>query len=361
MNLRSFFAFSIILLFFLLTNSLVAQPTPADSTVAGEIKVGVYNYPPYMIEADDGSWKGISVELWQDLADSLGILYQFTKVEQSQAHEQLRTGGLSAVLLLPVQSDFSDVQFSHVYHTDMLGVATSQKQSLGSIARGLFTMQFLRIVITLSILLLIVGTLIWFIERKSNDDSFGGERSAAQGIGSGFWWAGVTMTTIGYGDKAPVTFWGRAVALLWMLVAMAVTASLTAALVSVVGGGTAKTMDIPNGLRKKDIGAVADSPFGKYLNYENIKFESYESVEDGLKDLSQQKISVFVHGTSTVRYWVNENGSITVGVQNTDTLPQRYAIAFSANNAIVPRLNISLIKIINQPNWMQRINRYMPK
>ncbi|WP_367182700.1 ion channel [uncultured Christiangramia sp.] len=32
-------------------------------------------------------------------------------------------------------------------------------------------------------------------------------------IGSGFWWAGVTMITIVYGDKAPVTFWGRAIAL----------------------------------------------------------------------------------------------------------------------------------------------------
>jgi len=357
MNLHNFLA--IPLLFF--ASVLDAQPTPADSTVVGEMNVGIYEFPPYMIKAEDGKWKGISVELWQDLADSLGVLYQLVEINQDQAYEQLQTGILHAVLLLPVQSVSSEIQYSHIYHTDMLGVATSQKQSVGSIAQGLFTMRFLRIVITLSILLLIVGTVIWLIERKSNDDSFGGERSPAQGIGSGFWWAGVTMTTIGYGDKSPVTFWGRAVALLWMLVAMAVTASLTAALVSVVGGGTAKTIDIPNGLRKKDVGTVTDSPFGKYLEQENVKFEPLKSIEEGLKAVSQQDLSVFTHSTSAMRYWVNENRNITVSINNTEVLPQRYAIAFPANNPIIQRLNVPLIKIINQPNWMQRINRYMPK
>lgn len=361
MNLRYFFILAVYLLFLFFSNSLFAQPTPADSTVVGEMKVGIYEFPPYMIKAEDGKWKGISVELWQDLADSLDILYQFSEINQDRAYEQLQTESLNAVLLLPIQVANPEVQFSHIYHTDMLGVATSQKQSLGSIARGLLTMRFLRIVITLSILLLIVGTIIWLIERKSNDDSFGGERSAFQGIGSGFWWAGVTMTTIGYGDKAPVTFWGRAVALLWMLVAMAVTASLTAALVSVVGGGTAEAIEIPNGLRKKDVGTVTNSPFGKFLEQENVKFESHESVEEGLKALSQQELSVFVHSTSAMRYWTNENSNITVEINNTEVLPQRYAIAFSSNNSIIQRLNIPLVKIINQPNWMQRINRYMPK
>jgi ABC-type amino acid transport substrate-binding protein len=361
MNLSYFFTLSVCFLFLFFTNILSAQPTPADSTVVDEMKVGIYEFPPYMIKADNGKWKGISVELWQDLADSVGILYQFTEINENQALGQLESGALNAVLLLPVQTPSSQVQFSHIYHTDMLGVASSQKQSVGSIAKGLFTMRFLQIVITLSILLLVVGTAIWLIERRSNDDSFGGERSPAQGIGSGFWWAGVTMTTIGYGDKAPVTFWGRAVALLWMLVAMAVTASLTAALVDVVGGGTAEVVEIPNGLRKKDVGAVADSPFGQYLEQENVKFQPYESVEEGLKAVSQQELSMLVHSTSSMRYWVNENSNITVGINNTEVLPQRYAIAFSANSSIIQPLNISLIKIINQPNWMQRINRYMPK
>ena len=345
----------------LFSQQLLAQPTLADSTVVENWQVGLYEFPPYMMKNKEGKWEGVSVELWQDLADSIGILYQFQEVDQQQVINQLETGQLNATVLLPVQAGLPSVTFSHIYHTTFLGVASAQTQSLTSIAKGLFTMRFLRIVITLSILLLIVGTLVWAIERKSNDESFGGERNPIQGIGSGFWWAGVTMTTIGYGDKAPVTFWGRAVALLWMLIAMAVTASLTAALVSAVGGGTAQAIEVPNGLRKKEVGTVADSPVGQYLDEENIKYESFTSAEEGLKALSEQKLKIFAHSTATMRYWVNENSNFTTQVKNTETLPQRYAIAYSTDNSTVSRLDSVLIKIINKPDWQQRINRYMPK
>jgi voltage-gated potassium channel len=44
----------------------------------------------------------------------------------------------------------------------------------------------------------------------------------------GFWWAWVTMTTVGYGDLVPTTIEGRIVGMLLILVGIAIFSMLTA-------------------------------------------------------------------------------------------------------------------------------------
>src|SRR5262249_23458438 len=64
----------------------------------------------------------------------------------------------------------------------------------------------LRIVGGLLALLAVVGTIFWIIERRSNPD-FSGKQ--IHGWGSGVWLSIVTMTTVGYGDKAPRALGGE--------------------------------------------------------------------------------------------------------------------------------------------------------
>ncbi|HAO54867.1 MAG TPA: hypothetical protein DCR03_04615, partial [Gammaproteobacteria bacterium] len=77
--------------------------------------------------------------------------------------------------------------------------------------------------------LLIVGFLIWLAERLSVGSDF---RSTTKGIGDGFWWSAVTMTTVGYGDKTPRSLVGRAIALVWMFLSIIAVASLTGTIAS---------------------------------------------------------------------------------------------------------------------------------
>ncbi|MBC9227153.1 two pore domain potassium channel family protein [Aeromicrobium sp. zg-636] len=48
-------------------------------------------------------------------------------------------------------------------------------------------------------------------------------------IGDALWWACTTVTTVGYGDRFPVTLEGRAVAVVLMVVGIGVVGSVTAA------------------------------------------------------------------------------------------------------------------------------------
>ena len=58
------------------------------------------------------------------------------------------------------------------------------------------------------------------------------DREHYPSIGSGLWWAAQTVTTVGYGDNVPVTFPGRLLAVLVMLLGISFLTVITAAITS---------------------------------------------------------------------------------------------------------------------------------
>lgn len=84
------------------------------------------------------------------------------------------------------------------------------------------------------------GLIEWFAERRANPQQFAG-------LMESFWWALVTMTTVGYGDKFPITFLGRVVGSFTMIYGMTSFALVSARIVSFIiernlweGSGLAK-------------------------------------------------------------------------------------------------------------------------
>ncbi|XP_067043929.1 uncharacterized protein [Acropora muricata] len=81
----------------------------------------------------------------------------------------------------------------------------------------------------------LAGVVIWLVERKDNYDQF--PKTFLRGTFEGFWWAFITMTTVGYGDKAPRTILGKVLGVFWMLAGLIITTMfisiITASLASV--------------------------------------------------------------------------------------------------------------------------------
>ena len=59
--------------FFLYPSFIFAQNSDSNTTLI----VGTKIAPPFAMKADDGSWEGISIELWDKIAKKLNLEYEW--------------------------------------------------------------------------------------------------------------------------------------------------------------------------------------------------------------------------------------------------------------------------------------------
>lgn len=340
-----------------------AQQDTLNLQAKKDLKVALYAQPPYVIQGENGTWDGISLRLWRAVADTLNLTYTFVEVDPGQSTTNLLSGKADVVLLGDVTSKAEAVMdFSHIYHKSELGLATADQLDLSRLAKAFFNKRFWNIAMGLAILFLIVGLIIYLVERKSNEEQFGGDRAWYKGIGSGFWWAGVTMTTIGYGDKAPVTFFGRAVALIWMLIAMALTAVLTASLVSVVMGNSgAKNLNVPDDLRTKKVAAVENSSASEYLNAERISFQAFPNISEALKAVNDGGFDAVFHTVPALKYHINNDPDLSLRVQPVQLDPKFFAFGIPSDDPLREQINLALLNTLNTALWQKELDRFVPQ
>ena len=95
---------------------------------------------------------------------------------------------------------------------------------LGRIRRALAKRQFHYVALVAVAVVILGAVAVYLFERDKNP--------SVQSPGDALWWAIVTATTVGYGDVSPVTFEGRTVAVVLMLVGIGVIGVFTGSIAS---------------------------------------------------------------------------------------------------------------------------------
>ena len=340
--------------------ALLALLALSAAASAQPLVVGVSDAPPFAIEGTDGTWDGLGVHLAREAALVLGREVEFRAVPPDSALAALADGRVEVLAAVEASAEAeAAADLLPAYYAAALGAASPPTSGLWATVKRLFSPTFLKIALALSILLLIVGLVAWAFERDQDDDE--GFDEGPTGIWDGFWWAGVTMSTIGYGDLVPKSVGGRILALVWMVVSMGVTAALTAAVVSAlgVGQGSSGSLRVPDDLRGKRVGVVAGSSAEAVLREQSLAPVAVASLDAGLRAVEADSLDLLVGAAPLLRAATDGSG-LSLEVESAPLRPQRWGLAVAEGSELREPLARAVLDRTGGPDWRAVVERFVP-
>lgn len=341
---------------------LCFSPQALAETMRKEIIVGTREIPPFVIFDEQGELSGITIDLWQRIAEALDLEYRFKLLSLDEMIQQLASKDIDvAAAALSITSERERIiDFSHPFYHTGLGIAVSRKPipTWWGIIRGFVSLEFARVVGVLVLILFVFGFLIWLFERKHNSEQF--DTHPKKGLGSGFWWAAVTMTTVGYGDKAPRTLGGRFIALVWMFLGIFIISSITAAITSAL---TVASLEFgiqgPKDLAYVHAGTIQNTTSANYFIERGMYPELYETVHDALQALAKGEIEAVVYDASILAYLVNKQYAGRLTVLESIFEQQQYGFGLPVNSPLRQSINHELLVVIESGDFQRIQQRYL--
>lgn len=339
-----------------------APVAPQAGPAVQELRVAISEVPPFVIHEADGSWSGVSVDLWRSVAKARGYSFRLMPMPFKDVLPTLEAGQADVAVgaLTMTAEREARLDFTNPFYQTGLAIGVPRSGSDGgwSVVRRLFSWQFASAVLGLAVLLFAVGALLWLFERRRNQQQFGG--TPAQGLGESFWWAAVTMTTVGYGDRTPITFGGRLVAVVWMFAGLIMASAFTAAVTSALTVGSLQgEITGPQDLRHAHVATVAGTVGASYLAHERIRFSSFADVRSAMQAVQRGEADAIVYDRPILQY---RNGELAKG--GLRVLPgifeeQFYAFAVPSGSALREPINREILRIINGDEWPRLTRRYL--
>lgn len=331
-----------------------------DGNAAPRLVVGTKHSPPFAFKNPDGQWRGISIDMWRELANELELKYEFRELALDELLAQLESGDLDvAVAAISVTADrHQRVEFCHPHFSTGLGVAVAidgEANSLSLLWR-IVSFRMLSIIAGVVIFVVLCGMLIWVAERKKNTTMFGGGRR--QGIAMGVWWS--TILLLGHKGVFPLTAWGRVVGASSMVASIFLLSLITGIIASVLTVGQLETgIAHPSELRRIRTATVASSTSEEYLRQRQIKCQTYPDAEQALQTLAAGRTDAVVYDQALLKYLAKTKFAESVHVLPISFNEQEYAMALKPESPLRRPLNEALLRFRAGDSWDELVYRYL--
>ena len=323
------------------------------------IKIAVKEFPPFVFK----ELRGFCIDMANIICEKNNLTPEFVfyksvpdvlrAVESGQC--DMNFSGITITAEREKRVDFSQPFFD----SGLIVAIKSDPES-----KTVSTLILVLKVIGLSLFVFMVGLtvvahIIWYIEKSDNDPKSFPTRYK-RGILDAYWWAVVTMTTVGYGDKCPKKILGRIIASIWMIIGIIWFAAFTATLSSSLTVDRIDHREIKGlaDLYNRKVSVIKGTTSEDYLRYHNVSVVLADTLDDLIRNLRNDKVDAVVYDAPALLHISKKDPSIKVVGEMFDE--QRYGIAFPQNRDSIYKelFNIAILEMQKSGEYRKIYNKW---
>ena len=342
----------------------------AQHPVKQKLIVGVMATPPYSMQEEDGTWSGITVDLWKEIAKIIDVDYEFRKVDLHGLLSGLENGtidvgatGISITSAREAKFDFSD---PYLAAAEAVAVNADQQPNVLQLFRSIFlNWNFLKVMFSIVGLTVAGAAVLWLLEHKGGSADYSGRTRKA--FGRSLFWSTMVLSgrefpkAIGWSTVSPTTFAGRLFGTIWMMSGIILISLFTATTASLL---TSKQLQgaihDPDDLYHVTVGTVGSSVGYEYLKHRNIKCNHvYPNAVEMLKALTEHKYDAAVFNRHIMSYYARTMYLNKVNVLRFPLRQDFLAIPLRAGSPLSESINMALLQVIESKQWHTIVSTYL--
>ncbi|EAR55990.1 hypothetical protein SKA34_11280 [Photobacterium sp. SKA34] len=349
------------------TNHQAVNTSQELTTTASSNKnliIGTYICPPFVIQDQFGEYTGLSILLWQQIAEELELPYTFKNYPLKDLLKAVATKeidiGLSCLSITPEREQIID--FSHSFYETHLAIVVKSASHFDTFKSIITNRHLLTIIAVFVTAASIVGGLYYLLEHRVNDKLYSMRSRPAQLI-EGFILGLLFITKGPFNYYEFKTLTGRVLTVGLAVFTTLFIASITAVLASTFTIGLINSdIKSPNDLANVNTGAKTASTSSLFLTRHSIAHRQYDTVVEMLDALERGEIDAAVNDDAIVKYEIKiakQNGKY----EKLTVLPyqfekQNYGIALIEQSPYEESVNRELLQFRQSNEWRNALLEY---
>ncbi|NBV64405.1 MAG: hypothetical protein EBR71_08055 [Planctomycetes bacterium] len=313
----------------------------------------------------DEGWLAVALTLFREIAQRLDMHYDlvdFPTMESAMSALSKSEIDLIAVGVDPTPDRETYVDFTHAFEQSGTSAAVriDRSPSLTGVWHQVRASQLPRLFLGVLAFMFLIALLMTLIERRNNTQHFGG--TWWKGLGESVWWSVTTMTTVGYGDRVPITVFGRIIAGTWMLLAFALMSVLAGVISSELTVNRFRPMlQSLSELPKVRCAAVADSAGAMDGEAQGLKVRTFPTLKDAVTALATEQVDAVLGDTGALNFIIRDSFKNELAVLPEPLVVEYVCLSMSPKLPLSIRepLNYWLLRISESPAWQQYRRTYV--